>query len=209
MNFKTNEYLKKIDENILTLESDTSISKGYLKDISSNITSVKLDIDNVNDNLVDIGITLGKDKNFFCSKLTYNGNEYLSQSDYSSNNIVGGYYNNTNKPIYINNFRFIYASTGTPTIAGMYHSSNFTTKIGEYNTDFTDQSRTISSNTEQAKESVRRTYFDTTVWDWTYSLTNHPIEIPVGVTFGHSISGDFSSGYSTSPIGYLEGYTLQ
>ena len=177
--------------------------------VVEKLKNIELDIDNINDNLVDIGITLNNNQKYFTSKLTYNGNEYLSQSDYSSNNIVGGYYNNTNKPIYINNFRFTYASTGSPTIAGMYHSSNFTTKFGRYDNDFTQQYRTINTNTEQAKENIRRTYFDTTVWDWGFTLSQNPIKIPVGVTFGHLIAGDFSSGYSSNPIGYVEGWTIE
>ena len=88
----------------------------------------------------------------------------------------------------------------------MYHSSNFITKFGRYDNNFIQQYRQIDTNTEQAKENIRRTYFDTTIYDWGFTLSQNPIEIPVGITFGHLINGDFSSGYSTNPIGYIEGY---
>ena len=198
--------LKQINTSVNTMESYTSVNNAYLKGMVADVLDIKLDVDNINDNLVDIGITLGKTKKYFFSNLTYDGNITLSQNDYTSSPIVGGYYNDTNNPIYINQFRFVYPSTGTPTTAGMYHSTNFTTKFGRYDTDFIEQYRTHTSNINQAKECIRRTYFDTSIFDWTYSWSHNPIQIPIGVTFGHLIAGDFSSGYSSNPMSFIEGY---
>lgn len=192
---KTNEILKNMDTTMDTISSETTILKNYLKGISTDVGSIETDV--------------SKNKKYFFSKLTYNGNEYLGQSDYSSNNIVGGYFNNLNDTLFVNKFKFSYASTGTATTAGMYHSSNFTTKIGKYDSDFDEQYITIDTNVDHAREYIRRNYFDTNIHDFTYSFSENPIEIPVGITFAHSISGDFSTGYSSNAVGIIEGHYFE
>ena len=205
----------------MNLSQDTSLLKQINETLTSqeiDIDIIKLDIDNLNSIVTDIGVSMATEKFYFQRTLDYAGNNSLARLDYTSSPIVGTVVNDTDNKMYITEFTFTYPSdpANEPTSTQLYHSTSFTTKIGRYVgggvSGFRNPYFEMTSNAEQLGfANARNNNFSDSPIYYRHAYTNAPILIPIGVSFGHLIQGDFSdtTKYLGDATATVKGYYYQ
>ena len=186
--------------------------------LSQSITLLKqidVSLSEMESDIADIGVSLATEKFYFQRRLDYAGNDSLARVDYTSSPIVGTVVNDTNNKMYITEFTFTYPmdTANEPASTQLYNSTSFTTKIGRYEgggvSGFTNPYFEMTTNAEQLGfANARNNNFSDSPMYYRHSYVEAPMLIPVGVSFGHLIHGDFSNTahYLGNPVGTAKGY---
>ena len=195
-------------QNGLTLAniySDTTAIKNDIDTIQSDISAIKTDVD-----------TLAKKKIIFNARLTDGTNLYLPRADYSGGSAIDFYWqNDKGTPVYILDYRFMYADDNEPASTDLYGATTtWDSKIGAMNSagdDYEAPYVTMSDNRDYIQTGNPNQRKIQWISNVTFVFENDfrdvPIEIGISRKFGHHIAGNINTSmFDSDPVGIIRGY---